>query len=143
MSHGMSHGMGQSMNCDTVQKVLMDEGARRGAGFDEHLERCSECARFAERLAIAQAALQDHHADVEPDSTFAGRVVANLPQPSPVLGWAAVRLLPAATALLLVLSAWAWFGTDTPSETVASAPTDDLVSWVLENGMTEEGDTGE
>ena len=66
---------------------------------------------------------------------FAARVVADLPRPSPVLGWAALRLLPAATALLLVLSAWVWFGTGTPSEMVASAPTDDLVSWVLENGV--------
>jgi hypothetical protein len=126
------------MNCDKIQKILMDERARRDSDTDEHLKECAECFRFAERMAIAHEAFRDHHAGVRPDPAFAARVVANLPQPSPVLGWAALRLLPAATALLLVLSAWAWFGTDTPSEMVASAPTDDLVSWVLENGETGE-----
>jgi predicted anti-sigma-YlaC factor YlaD len=126
------------MNCDTVQKILMDEQARRGPEIDEHLEECAACTRFAERLSIARQALEEHRAHVMPDDAFAARVVAELPQPSPVLGWAAVRLLPAAAALLLVLSAWAWFGTGTPSEMVATAPTDDLVSWVLETGGTGE-----
>ena len=126
------------MNCDKVQKLLMDERTRLGGEAAEHLQGCSKCDRFAARLAIAQQALEEHHAGVRPDAAFAARVVANLPQPSPLLVWAALRLLPAATALLLVLSASVWFGTGTPSEMVASAPTDDLVSWVLENG-----DTGE
>jgi hypothetical protein len=121
------------MNCDTVQKTLIVESARRGVEIAEHLEGCAACSRFAERLAMAHETLETHHAGVRPDPAFAARVVANLPEPSPVLGWAALRLLPAATALLLVLSAWVWFGTDTPSEMVAAAPTDDLVSWVLED----------
>ena len=140
----MRHGM----NCDTVQKILLDERATLGSDASAHLEKCPVCTRFAERIAMAHELLSSHHAGVEPDPAFASRVVANLPQPSPILGWAALRLLPAATALLLVLSAWVWFGTSTPSELVASAPTDDLVGWVLEssvleNGVAEEGEVGE
>lgn len=135
----MRHRVGHSMNCDKVQMILMDERVRRGPDVDEHLQECATCVRFAERLAIADEALEDHHARITPDPAFATRVVANLPQPAPVLGWAALRLLPAATALLLVLSAWAWLGSETPSEIVASAPTDDLVSWVLETGALEPG----
>jgi hypothetical protein len=125
------------MNCDTAQKILMAEKARRAGDVYEHLETCAVCARFAERLAIAHGLFENHHARVSPDADFAARVVSERPQPSPVLGWAAMRLLPAAAALLLVLSVWAWLGTVTPGELVASSPTDDPVSWVLENGGNE------
>lgn len=125
------------MNCEEVQKVLMGEKMPPSEIVHEHLERCDVCARFAERLAMAAEILESHHANVGPDAAFAARVVARLPQPSPILGWAALKLLPAAAALLLVLSAWVWFGTGTPGELVASSPTDDLLSWVLENGGEE------
>jgi anti-sigma factor RsiW len=126
------------MNCEKVKKNLTEGLVPEGKTLEEHLNECTACARFAERLAIVHEALEDHHAGVRPDPAFAARVVARLPRQSPVLGWAALRLLPAATALLLVLSAWVFLATGTPTELVAAAPTDDLLSWVLENGETGE-----
>ena len=122
------------MNCNTVQMALLEAGNRAEGAVERHLLECEACTRFAERLEVAERALADHHGNVAPDSSFAARVISELPRPSPVLGWAALRLLPAATALMLVLSAWAWLGTASPAELTVSAPTDDLVSWVLENG---------
>jgi hypothetical protein len=122
------------MKCNTVQMALMEDGDRDEAAVERHLGECKVCKRFVERLEVAERALADHHGNVVPDSTFAARVVSELPQPSPVMGWAALRLLPAAAALLLALSAWVWLGTAPPAELTVSAPTDDLVSWVLEDG---------
>jgi anti-sigma factor RsiW len=122
------------MNCDKARTELVDGSDRDRGALMRHLERCPACARYSERLERVQEVLGHHHAGVTPDPAFAARVVARLPQRSPVLGWAALRLLPVATALLLVLSAWAWLGTGTATEMTAAAPTDDLVSWVLENG---------
>ena len=120
------------MNCDSVRKELMTKPATE-RGLASHVAECEECARFAERFELVTEALREHRATVIPNPAFAGRVVAHLPVAQPTLGWAAWRMLPAAAALLLVLSAWAWIGTATPSELTFASPTDDLVSWVLEN----------
>ena len=120
------------MNCDRARKELTTKPTR-GEGLTSHLADCEECARFAERFELAAETLRDHHSVVLPDPAFARRVVARLPAMEPTLGWAAWRMLPAAAALLLVLSAWTWIGTATPSELIVSSPTDDLISWVLES----------
>lgn len=127
------------MNCNETRKALTDERVEESRALTEHLNGCRACGRYAERLEIAREALGEHHAGVTPDPAFAVRVLAGLPPLSPPLGWAAVRLLPAAAALLLVLSGWAWLATATPSDLVTASPTDDLVSWVLENGVVENG----
>jgi len=87
------------------------------------------------RLEQARGWFRRHHAGVEPDAAFAGRVVARLePRTSDLLGWAAVRLLPATLALVLVL---AWFSFRlTPSTQAASVDTassDDILTWLLED----------
>lgn len=120
------------MNCKKVRQLLSKESALDGRDLDRHLSRCQACSTFAERLELTREALRTHHAGAEPDSAFAARVVARLPRRAPIIGWAAMRLLPITTALLFVLSAWVWLGTETPSELMASAPTEDLVGWVLE-----------
>ena len=122
------------MNCDSVRKALTEERHQNRTLLRQHLSECEACARFAGRLEVAEQALSGHHVNVTPSADFAARVVSKLPKPAPVMAWAALRLLPAAAALLLVLSAWVWLATATPAELTASAPTDDLVSWVLENG---------
>lgn len=122
------------MSCKHLRDRLMDaDGAPLTANDTDHLERCADCRRFAERLNAARQALKAHHGNVEPDSAFAARVAARLPQgPAELLGWAAARLIPATLALVLVLAWFAYRGA--PVETVAeeSVPTDDLVSWVLD-----------
>jgi hypothetical protein len=73
----------------------------------DHLARCAACADFAARLARVRAGLREHHARIEPTPDFAVRVIARLPGPSEQIGWAALRLLPAALALAALLC---WYG---------------------------------
>ena len=122
------------MNCRSAQRRLTSEQTGDRARLEAHLAECGDCSRLAARLDLARQALEEHHTDVTPNGAFAARVLSDLPQPSPILGWAAVRLLPAAAALLLVLSAWAWLAAPVVSELSDTSPTDDLVSWVLESG---------
>jgi len=103
--------------------------------IDAHLRDCADCARFASRLDAVRHALTGHHADVEPDAGFAGRVAARLRHdPADVLGWAAVRLLPATLVLLAALAWIAFQTTATPSDLLSESPTDDLLTWVIQNG---------
>lgn len=108
---------------------MRGNGSRGGRTNDRHEDR------LRSRIEQAHRYFREHHAGVEPDASFADRVVARLPrhQPAEVLGWAAARLLPATVAVLLVL---AWFAyraepVTTTAEAVTS-PVDDLISWVLE-----------
>jgi hypothetical protein len=123
------------MNCSKLRDRLIDPGGAPLSGAGEgHLESCAYCRRFAARLDTARRLLRDHRCDTEPDAAFAARVAQRLTDGSAeMLGWAAARLLPATLVLLLVL---AWFAVriDAPSQVAdeVSAPTDDLVSWVLD-----------
>lgn len=97
-----------------------------------HLADCPACARLAERYERVRRDLARHHAGVEPDPGFAARVVARLPRPTEMLGWAALRLLPATLALVLVLSGWCWLAAPAPSALLDESPSDDLLAWVLD-----------
>jgi hypothetical protein len=70
-----------------------------------HLASCPACARYAARLDHARALLA-RESDVAPGPGFARRVVARLPGSAQVLGWAALRALPAAIVLALAISAF-------------------------------------
>jgi len=121
------------MNCAQVRKRLTDEQARTPvAGVLEHLGECPSCTRFAERLQLAEEVLRDHHSGTEPDAGFASRVVAALPtSSSDLLGWAAIRLLPATLALALVLTVWALAATPSPTSLLEQSVNEDLWSWIL------------
>ncbi|MGB6640495.1 MAG: hypothetical protein WBG67_06965, partial [Thermoanaerobaculia bacterium] len=68
----------------------------------------------------------------EPDAGFSARVVAALPNSSPdVLGWAAIRLLPATLALALVLTVWALAATPSPTSLLEQSVDEDLWTWIL------------
>jgi hypothetical protein len=99
-----------------------------------HLEGCAACSGFAASLTAARQLLGEHHAGVEPDAAFAARVVAALPGGAhDLLGRAALRLLPAALALVLVLAGWTLIASRRPASLVEQAPTDDLLAWALES----------
>ncbi len=85
------------------------------------------------RLEQARLYFRRHHANVQPDPAFADRVTARLRrEPVELLGWAALRLLPATLALLLIL-AWISFQADGSNGVqVADAGSGDLIGWVLE-----------
>ena len=127
------------MNCNEARNRLLDLAAPPPAGepLADHLESCSACAEYTGRLARTVRALGDHHARIEPDAAFAARVVAALPERRGILGWAALKLLPAALALVLVLTGWAAIEGRRHNVTQESGPTDDLLAWILqaeENG---------
>jgi anti-sigma factor RsiW len=115
--------------CRGVRERLLDGESREASSA--HLDSCEACARFAARMEAARELLdkRSHH---QPDAFFAQRVVAALPEGQDVLGWAALRVLPATLAAALVLSVWCWLATPVPSQLVEQSPTDDLLAWVIE-----------
>ena len=106
------------MDCDDCRGVR-DRLMRSGPGPESaaeraHLDACPECAAFACRLALARELLRQPAASaeaMEPDASFSLRVVQRLPRPTDLLGWAALRALPAALVLVLTLL---WIGVSQP-----------------------------
>ena len=127
------------MTCNEARSRLHHLAAppRAGEPLAEHLENCIGCGAYATRLAHTVRALADHHAGVEPDSGFAARVVAALPERSPLVARVALRMLPAALALVLVLSGWIVIEQRRHTVVEEIGPSDDLLGWILqaeENG---------
>lgn len=128
--------MTSSHQCSKARAELLRGVDRVSGGAARHLEGCEACRSFAERFAVAHGSLRHHGARVTPDAGFSARVTAALPAPESGgdMTWAALRLLPAAVALALILGAWSWLRTSWPSDLEAAAPSDDVLSWVLESG---------
>jgi len=123
------------MDCKEARERLTATcGGERTSPLEEHMERCSACARYAARIDAARRLLTEHHGNVEPDPAFAGRVIARLPNATAdVLGWAAMKLLPVTIALALVLG---WFALQTAPNFETEEPADDLLGWVIgQNGI--------
>ncbi len=123
--------------CARARDELLRGGDRVSGGAARHLATCDPCAAFAARFAAARHGLRDHRTPVVPDGGFAARVTAALPAAetgADAMSRAALRLLPAALAMALLLGAWCWLGTSTPASLAASLPSDDVLAWVLENG---------
>jgi hypothetical protein len=116
------------MDCASVREALLrGRLSEQDAGVAAHLEACAPCARIARRIAAVRERLRAPAVPVEPDPGFPLRVVARLPQPMEVLGWAALRALPAALLLALAL---AWVGLSqppSPANLLAGEPSADLL----------------
>lgn len=126
------------MNCRRYRKSLVsDVGADRGER-DRHRSACRACRLFAARYEAARDLLAVPAAkerDRQPGSGFAAGVIAALPERPHPMAWAAVRLLPATTALALTLLGWCWLATPAPDELWTRAGEDEVLAWVLgENG---------
>lgn len=98
------------MRCAELRELLTRRtGEAPAPGADReiaaHLASCRACARYVARLAQARAVLA-REGEVLPDLGFARRVIARLPTSAQVLGWAALRALPAAIVLALAISAF-------------------------------------
>lgn len=121
------------MSCHEIRdRLLASERAELPSALRAHLDECAGCAEFARRFELARASLRGHQAEHQPDPYFAHRVSALAAAGSDELGWAARRLLPVTLALVLAMSAWCWLATPGPSELFERAPTEDLLSWALE-----------
>jgi len=101
-----------SRKCRAVRDRLMR--SEHDGEATAHLDACPECAAFARRLELARETLRQPAASadaMEPDASFALRVIERLPKPAELLGWAALRALPAAVVLVLTLL---WIGVSQP-----------------------------
>lgn len=89
------------------------------------------------RLEQARRCFREHYTQVEPDAAFPERVAARLQrEPAELLGWAAMRILPIALALAMIL-AWLSMQSGASSPTTATQEgTDDLLAWVLGESET-------
>jgi hypothetical protein len=95
------------------------------------LDRREEAVNGAEERAHEY--LRCHHARLQPDPGFVNRVTSRLQrEPVEILGWAALRLIPASLALVAVLI---WFAVQAPPPVqTASAvgSSGDPIGWILE-----------
>ncbi len=126
------------MNCSEARDRLTRQSGLRARGprsgrVAQHLADCAACRAFARRYDAARGGLRDHLLEVEPGADFAARVVADLPRSPSLLGWAALRLLPATVALALVLTGWCLLSAPWPGELLADSPTDDPLAWVIDS----------
>lgn len=95
------------MRCAEARSLMFDPANEPSPGLSSHLAECARCAALGARLASARAGLREHRGDHLPDPAFSARVVAALPDTTQLLGWAALRLIPAGLALALLLC---WYG---------------------------------
>jgi hypothetical protein len=91
------------MRCSRIENRLLAGEPPNGGALAAHLASCDRCAAFARRLALAHLCLQQHGPEAQPDGAFVAGVMARLPRSPEVLGWIAVRALPAALLLALLL----------------------------------------
>lgn len=113
-------------------RLTAADGTEVAGDLRRHLESCPHCRQFAARAQAARDYLREHHAGVQPDPAFAARVTASLPdEPAGLLGWAALRVIPATLVLILVLG---WFAVRAPSTAAVAdeqvAPTENLVALI-------------
>jgi hypothetical protein len=114
------------MDCKTL-KDQMTAGGQGSPEWATHLSSCRSCAAFAARIAAVRLTLRDSSSEIASDAAFPARVLARLPRGPELLGWAALRALPAALLLALTL---AWMSSFEPPavDTLLSAePSADLL----------------
>ncbi len=119
------------MNCRKA-RGLLTAGRASGGLARRHVEECVACGRFAQRLAAVERELGERQADVRPPAGFAARVQAQLPGTDDLVGWAALRLLPAMLGMILLLS---WLNLRTPASQTATEtddPAEAVLTWVLD-----------
>lgn len=120
------------MRCDEVRtKLVADDAAARAARAElaVHLAGCAACRDFSNALDATRLALRERQAQVPPPPGFATRVVARLPTSTELLGWAAVRLLPAALVLLLALSGFGLLQPPPPTALLAEPSPELLLAY--------------
>lgn len=115
------------MDCQTLRNQLL-AGDAESTARAEHLSACAACADFARRLEGVRRHLRaPAPPGFAPHPGFAARVVARLPRSPEILGWAALRALPAALLLTFVL---AWMSSAEPPSMdvlLSSEPSTDLL----------------
>ncbi len=129
------------MNCRSARDTLIATDGTDPVAL-RHAEGCPACARFVGRLEAAHELLGER-SEISPPPGFALRVRERLETSEDLLGWAALRLLPATLALALVLS-WLSLRETDPLTTETSDPETAVVSWLLDDaGLSADAGPGE
>ncbi|MCB1036607.1 MAG: hypothetical protein KDD47_22470 [Acidobacteria bacterium] len=123
------------MKCQRARDLLTAGPANQPGRLDDHLAGCPSCRLFAERMSAVRRELRSHHTAVEPDGAFSARVLSRLPgsgreRATDLLGWAALRLLPVAVVLALLLGGWSLAASPSP-QTLLSSVDQDPIAWAL------------
>ena len=119
-----------TMDCTAIKDRLVAGGDPAAPPLATHLAGCPGCAAFARRLALARRTLAEPACEVLPDPGFAARVTARLPRPTDLMGWAAVRALPAAILLALVLAGLGAADVTPPTSLLVDEPSSSqLLAW--------------
>jgi len=125
------------MSCGAVERELTacKAGEPTSNATRRHLDGCPHCARFDRRLRSVELAMREHRSRTTAPPGFATAVGRLLPQDRDLIGWAALRLLPATIGLLLLLS-WLNLQQARTAGSETSDPTEAVLSWVLEPTMS-------
>jgi predicted anti-sigma-YlaC factor YlaD len=120
--------------CDEVREKLTSTAGTELPGEERrHLDDCPACRRYAQRADAARRYFQKHRSDAVPDAAFVARVADRINGRSVgAMGWAAMRLLPATLALAVILAWFVFQAAPYPEANGTLSPTDDLLSWVLD-----------
>ncbi len=104
------------------------ENGERSPEIADHLASCPACARFARDLELAHEELGRPASTPVPGPDFAARVLEEIsghrPGTAETLGWAALRTLPAALALLAALG---WLSLRPPTPLTPPVPAPELL----------------
>jgi hypothetical protein len=119
-----------TMEHDTIKDRLLAGEDPATPGLASHLAGCPGCAEFARRLGLVRGTLRQPGGDVLPDPGFAARVMARLPRSADLLGWAALRALPAALLLALILAGLSAADIAPPASLLVDEPSSSqLLAW--------------
>lgn len=135
------------MSCRRVRRILArpaEPGPTERTEVSDHLAACSECRRLAAELERVRGSLEGHHAGVRPDAGFAAGVLERVAREDAHraglvddLGWAALRLLPAAVLLAGALSWPAFRPSGAGLALLLPQPDDGTVAAFVVSGLDE------
>lgn len=123
------------MNCSRARNILTAGEEAAMGQLAQHLESCLSCRTFAARMESVRAELRGFRPTIEPDGAFSARVLQRLSEQAPLqatdlLGWAALRLLPIALLLTVLLGGWTLLTQPDPESLQASVDQDPL-AWIV------------
>jgi hypothetical protein len=124
------------MECRELKSRLMAGEMSTSTDLALHLAGCRECARFERRWELVRLGVGRPAEEHIGDGSFTARVVASLPRTPEVLGWVALRALPAALLLALVLAGLGAAEVPPPVSLLFDEPSpSQLLAWSVQGNL--------
>jgi hypothetical protein len=124
------------MDCREFRSRLMDGQSSSASVGAAHRDSCGRCQEFERRWALVRLGVgqpAEHH---DGDLAFATRLVARLPKAPEVMGWAALRALPAAVLLALLLAGLGASEVPAPASLLTDDPSSSqLFAWSAQGSV--------